>query len=133
MFEAGDTLDELGKFAENIRGYKLPVGMGSHHWSILKLMHERDYGLDFMVTSLNYLGIHCDEYAGAVKTINQINKPIIVIKTLGGSAKVSPKDGLTCAFSGIKPSDIVAVGMEHEEAAEENARSAQEIIGYLKR
>ncbi len=133
MLEAGDTLDELGKFVEIIHEHRLPAGMGSHRWSILKLIHERDYGVDFMVTTLNYLDVHCEGYAGAVKTINQIDKPIIIIKTLGGSAKISPRDGLTCAFTGIKPGDVVAVGMEHEEAAAENARSAQDIIGYLKR
>ena len=58
---------------------------------------------------------------------------MVAIRTLGGSAKVRPEDGLTCAFTGIKPGDIVSVGVEHEEAAEENARLAEQTIGYLTR
>jgi len=133
LFDGSDTMDELAEFVGVIRDHGLPAGMGSHRWSILKLMQDRGYDVDFMVTSLNFLRVHCDEYAGAVRTINTIDRPVIVIKTLGGSAKISPDDGLTCAFSGIKPGDAVAVGMEHEEAAEENARLTEQIIGCLKR
>ncbi len=35
------------------------------------------------------------------------------------------------AFTAIKPKDFVAVGMENEEAAEENVHLAAEIISLL--
>jgi len=132
VLDHGDSLDDLMEFVDLIHELGMPAGIGSHHWQILRVMDERDYEVQFMVTTLNYLGVYC-EYAGAVRTINSIDKPIVVIKTLGGSAKISPEDGLTCAFTGIKPGDAVAVGMEHEEAAEQNAALAAQIIGYLKR
>ena len=132
LMDAGDSLDDLTEFVDLIHELGMPAGMGSHHWQILKVMDERDYNVEFMVTTLNYLGVYC-EYAGAVRAINTIDRPIIAIKTLGGNARITPQDGLTCAFTALKPSDIVAVGMEHEEAAAENARLAEQIIGFLKR
>lgn len=132
LFDGNDTLETILDHVQFIRDLGLPAGMGSHHWRILKVMQERGYDADFMVTTLNYLAVYC-EYAGAVRAINTIDKPFIVIKTLGGSAKITPEDGLTCAFTGIKPGDIVAVGMEHEEAVEQNARLAGEITGFLAR
>jgi len=132
LLDAGDTLDRLVEFTNLIHELGMPAGMGSHHWQILRVMDEREYDVQFMVTTLNYVGVYC-EYAGAVRAINTIDRPIIAIKTLGGNARVPPQDGLTCAFTGIKRGDVVAVGMEHEEAAEENARLAEQIIGYLGR
>ena len=130
--EAGDTMDKLVEAVGVIRDHKLPAGMGSHRWRLIQLMQKRGYDVDFFVTTLNYVGVYC-EYAGAVRAINTVGKPVMAIKTLGGSAKVSPEDGLTCAFTALKPGDIIAVGMEHEDAAVENARLAESILGLLKR
>lgn len=133
VLDGSDRMDELLPMLDAIRSHGLPAGIGTHFWVILEEMQRRGYDPDFFVTTLNYVGVHCRGYAETVRLINTIAKPFVVIKTLGGSAKVRPQDGFTCAYTAIKPTDIVAVGIEHEEAVREDAALAAGIIGCLKR
>lgn len=96
----------------------------------MELAEARGYDTDFYVTPLNTLRIYC-EYEAAVLAINRTPKTVIASKTLGGGARLAPGDGLTVAYASLKPGDIVAVGMENEECAAGNARTAEELLSVL--
>jgi len=125
-----NALERVRPWLSLIREKRMTPGLGTHRYQIIQLAEEKDIENEFFVTTLNFINFHCS-YAEAVRVIRKTKKAVIVIKTLAGSAKVRPQDGLTAAFTGIKPKDLVAVGMENEEAAEENAHFAEEIISAL--
>lgn len=125
-----DNLNDIVPWLEHIKAKGCVAGMGTHRPQIIAEAENRNIGAEFYVTPLNYLGIYC-EYANAVRIINQTDKPFIAIKTLGGGAKTSPEEGLTCAYTALKKSDIVAVGCENEEIAEYNAALVRNLLGWL--
>lgn len=125
-----NTLERVCPWLSLIRQKQMTPGLGTHRHQVIQLAEEKGIENEFFVITLNFLGFNCS-YAEAVRVIRRTKKPAIVIKTLGGSAKVRPQDGLTMAFTAIKPKDFVAVGMENEEAAEENVHLAEEIISLL--
>ncbi|KPJ62669.1 MAG: hypothetical protein AMS15_03200 [Planctomycetes bacterium DG_23] len=125
-----NTLQRVRPWLSLIREKQMIPGLGTHRHQIIQLAEEMGIENEFFVTTLNFLNFYCS-YAEAVQAIRKTSKPVIVIKTLAGSARVRPQDGLTMAFTAIKPKDIVAVGMENEESAQENAHLAEEIIAGL--
>jgi hypothetical protein len=125
-----DTLDCVIPWLAHIRERGCTPGLGTHRAPIICLAEERGYDAEFYITPLNAQRVYCD-YADAVATINQVKKPIITIKTLGGSAKVSPEEGFTTAFTALKKTDCIAVGMENEEIVGYNAQLTRSILGWL--
>ncbi|MFQ6097629.1 MAG: hypothetical protein ACE5O2_07870 [Armatimonadota bacterium] len=126
----GDTLDRVIPWLALIRDKKMVPGLGTHRAQILNLARERGYDAEFYVTTLNYIGTYCS-YADHVRAIRLTEKPVIAIKPMGGGGQVKPADAFTLCFTGMKPTDIVAVGMEHEQMVEENARLATDILSFL--
>jgi len=127
---AGHTLDEERQWLQLIRDKGMAPGMGTHRAHVLDVIQNEDFDVDFCIKTLNNLGVYC-QYYPSVMAVRRFKKPIIAIKTLGGSAKVRPEEGFTVAYTALKPNDIIAVGMEHEEAAAENAKLAESIIKTL--
>lgn len=128
--DAGDTLDEVVPWLQHIRDRGCVPGIGTHRAQVIRIAEDRGYDTDFYMTSLNYLKVYCD-YVSAVRIINQVDKPFIAIKTLGGSAKIPPEEGLTCTLTAIKKTDAVAMGVENEESIEYNANLTRSILGWL--
>ena len=124
------TLDQERKWLQLIRDKGMAPGMGTHDAYVLGVIQREQFDVDFCIKTLNFMNVYCD-YASSVMAIRGFKKPVIAIKPLGGNARVKPEEGFTCAFTGVKPTDIVATGMEHEEAAAENARLAERIIAAL--
>jgi hypothetical protein len=132
MPSEGDRLDEVVEWLALIHQTGMVAGLGTHQSYILREAARRGYDVDFYTTTLNSLRVYCD-YHGAVMAINETDKPVLAIKTLGGGAKVTPLEGLTCALTALKPIDMIAVGMEYEEAVEENAALVTRICEALAR
>jgi hypothetical protein len=130
VLDRGDTLDRVIPWLSLAREKGLVPGLGTHRAQILELAGQRGYDVDFYVTTLNYIGTYCS-YADHVRAIRLTEKPVIVIKPMGGGGQVKPADAFTLCFTGLKPTDIVAVGMEHELMVEENARLAADILAFL--
>ncbi|MBM3497496.1 MAG: hypothetical protein FJX74_02390 [Armatimonadetes bacterium] len=130
--QEGDRLDDVVEWLALIHERGMVAGLGTHQAFILREADRRGYDVDFYTTTLNSLRIYCD-YHAAVMAINETAKPVLAIKTLGGGAKVTPLEGFTCALTGLKPTDMLAVGMEHEEAVEENAALVTRICATLAR
>lgn len=128
--ERGDHLDDVLPWLARIRERGCVPGLASHRPQIIRLAQERGYGAEFYVTPLNMLSVYC-EYAAAVRVINEVPQPVIAIKTLGGSARISPLEGMTCAYTALKRTDCIAMGMENEECAQYDADCAREILGLL--
>jgi len=120
MLGEPDCLDRIKPWLAHVREKGMTPGIGTHRHQILSVAEERGYDVEFYVHALNSIGVYCS-YAESVRAIRSTPKTVIAIKTLGGSAKIRPEDGLTIAYLSIKPSDIVAVGMENEECVEHNA------------
>jgi hypothetical protein len=130
--QEGDRLDDVVDWLALIRERGMVAGLGMHQAFILREAERRGYGVDFYVTTLNSLRVYCD-YHSAVMAVNETDRPVLAIKTLGGGAKVTPPEGLTCALTALKPTDMVVVGMEYEEAVEENAALVARICSALAR
>jgi len=60
---------------------------------------------------------------------NQIDKPCIVTKTLGGRAKITPREGFRCACKALKKLDCVAVGMHNEQSVAYDVEPTWGIMG----
>ena len=123
-------LEHIRDWLGRIREKGMIPGVGTHRAQILRLVDNSDYDVEFFTHPVNYVGAYCS-YAETVRAVRSTRKTVIAIKTLGGSAKIRPQDGFTCAYTALKPGDLIAVGMEHEEAVEENARLAARIIALL--
>jgi hypothetical protein len=130
MMDGNDRFDDAVPWLEHIRERGCVPGLGSHWSDIIRCAEERGYGAESHTTTLNNLAVYCDYYP-AVRTINTVQKPFVVIKTLGGGAKIAPSEGLTCAYTAIKKTDAAAIGLENEESAEYDANLAREIMGWL--
>ncbi len=125
-----DRFEEVLPWLERIRERGCVPGLGTHRPPVVRVAEERGYGAEFYTTPLNFLAVYCD-YADAVRTINHVQKPFVAIKTLGGGGRIPPAEGLTCAFTALKKTDAVAVGLENEECAEYDANLARELLGWL--
>jgi hypothetical protein len=130
VMDGNDRFADVLPWLERIRERGCAAGLGSHRPGIIQLAEERGYGAEFYVTPLNFVGVYCD-YAPAVRLINTVAKPFIAIKTLGGSARVMPEEGMTCAFTALKKTDCIAMGVENEESIEYDARLAADVLGWL--
>ena len=128
--EEGDTLDQVVDWLALIRERGMVPGLGTHRAYIITEAEKRGYDTEFYTTTMNTLGIYC-EYHAAVMAINRLRKPVVAIKTLGGGLKTSPENGLTVALASLKPTDILAVGVENEESVEHNAALVQNISATL--
>ncbi|MFQ6131770.1 MAG: hypothetical protein ACE5R4_07015 [Armatimonadota bacterium] len=130
MLDGEDTLDRVIDWLALIRDLGMTPGLGTHRHQIIDLAERRGYAADFYTTPFNFQDVYCS-YAEAFKTIRRTGKPILAIKTCAGGGQIEVAKALTCAFTGLKPTDMVALGVEHELMVEENARLAEEILALV--
>jgi len=130
VLNRGDTLDRAIPWLALIREKGMLPGLGTHRHQILRLAEQRGYDTEFYATPFNFKNIYCS-YAEQFKAVRATPKPIVAIKPLGGSGEIKAPDALTCCFTGLKPTDVVAVGVENEHIVEHNARLTVEILEAL--
>jgi len=125
-----DTLDRAIPWLALIREKGMLPGLGTHRHQILRLAEKRGYDAEFYMTTFNFTNKYCS-YAEQFRAVRATAKPIVAIKPMGGGGQIPPADALTCCFTGLKPIDVVAVGMENEHIVEHNARLTVEILEAL--
>jgi hypothetical protein len=130
VVDGNDHFDDVLPWLQRIRERGCAAGLGSHRTAIIEIAEQRGYGAEFYTTPLNFTGTYCD-YPAAARLVNTVRKPFIAIKTLGGRPRVSPEEGMTCAFTALKRTDCIAVGVENEESIEYDARLAADVLGWL--
>jgi hypothetical protein len=128
--DKGDTLDRVIPWLALIREKGMLPGIGTHRHQILRVAEERGYDTEFYTTPFNFRNIYCS-YADSFRAIRSTPKPVVAIKPLGGSGEIKAPDALTCCFTGLKPTDVVATGVENEHIVEMNARLTVEILEAL--
>ena len=131
VLDRGDTLDRVIPWLALIRDKGMIPGLGTHRHQVLRVAEERGYDAEFYTTPFNFRNIYCS-YADQFKAVRSTPKPIVAIKPCGGSGEIKAPDALTCCFTGLKPSDVVAIGMENEHIVEHNAKLAAEILEVLR-
>lgn len=130
VFDGQDRMEQVVPWLARIRERGCVPGLGSHRPQIIELAEQRGYDAEFYALPLNFVGVYCD-YAPAVRVINEIKKPFVAIKALGGSARIPPEEGFTCAFTALKKTDGVAAGIENEQSVEYNAAYVAGLLAML--
>jgi hypothetical protein len=138
--EAYRTRDEgtLWSWCNHARSAGIPIGVAGHAPEVHMWVDSLDL-VDFhAVCFFNCGSLHDGEgerfslsdIAPAVKCIRQIRKPCIGYKIMG-AGRIDPRMAFEYAFEGIKPSDVVNVGMhrgDKDDMVEENAAMVREIL-----
>ncbi len=146
-------IDELRPLIDEIKSLGIAAGVGAHFPEIIEYCEDNDWGVDFYMASFynvyktsegwreSYVvsGVRTAEtYDDAdrdrmVKTIRQTPKPCLGFKILGAGRHAEPANArrmaFEYAFSSIKPTDGVVVGMfpKHRPEVAENAALVREI------
>jgi hypothetical protein len=128
----------LRTWCEHARSCGIPVGVAGHAPEV----HLWAYGLgvaDFhVVCFFNCGSLHegkgekfrLADVDQAIKCIRAINKPCIAYKIMG-AGRIDPRMAFEHAFAGIKPTDVVNVGMhrgDKDNMVEENAAIVSEVL-----
>ncbi|MGM0494003.1 MAG: hypothetical protein ACQER1_13760 [Armatimonadota bacterium] len=134
--------DEEGfaRLVEALREGGFPVGTAGHSAEAHLWAYELDLSLDFHVVCFYNCGSLHDgkgekfqepDPEHAMAAIQQIDKPCIAYKIMA-AGRVEPRAAFERAFAGIKPGDVVNVGMyrgDNDNMVEENAGMVGEILG----
>lgn len=149
-----NNLSTLTDLLKRIRQTGVLVGLSAHNPAVIDLAEEKGWDVDYYMTALYYLtrpkaeveailgkDIPLGEIylpsdpARAFKSIQATKKPCLVYKVLAAGRKVgSPaavKDCLKTAYTNVKPSDALIVGMyqQHGDQVGENAKTVRELVG----
>lgn len=150
LFKNGQY-DELKKRLQVIRETGLQVGLGTHMPEVIEYVEENNWDIDFYMASVHNLS-KIDRVSSAVtgrsnqeepfddedraimyKTIRSTAKPCLAFKILGATRKCQSyntvKAAFTEAFSNIKPTHAVVVGMYPKDRDQvfENAKIVEEL------
>ena len=128
----------LEKWCATVRALGLPVGVAAHAPEVHRWVDSLEL-VDFhAVCFFNCGSLHTGKgerfYLGdiqpAVETIRAIRKPCIAYKVMG-AGRIEARMALEYAFSVIKPTDVVNVGMhrgDKDDMVEENVAIVREIL-----
>ena len=129
----------LARLVDALRAAEVPVGTAGHSPEAHLWAHELDLPLDFHVVCFYNCGSLHDgkgekfkeeDVPPAIEAIRQIDKPCIAYKIMA-AGRVEPREAFARAFSGIKPGDVVNVGMyrgDNDDMVEKNARLVGEVL-----
>ncbi len=118
----------------------MPVGTAGHSPQAHLWAYELDVPLDFHVVCFYNCGSLHDgkgekfqetDPPRAIEAIQQIDRPCIAYKIMA-AGRVEPRVAFERAFAGIKPGDVVNVGVyrgDNDDMVEENAQMVCEILG----
>ena len=125
-----------------LRDTGLRVGVGSHVPEVLEYMEEKDWDVDFYMTSfynINQIAVGAETYLekdreAMCQFIQQTPKQCIAFKILAaGRNTKTPQDvenAFKFAFEHIKPTDVVDVGMfpKYSDQVFENAKIVANLV-----
>ncbi len=136
-FAAKDA-DVVRSWCEHARSYGVPVGVAGHDPRTHFWVDNMDL-VDFhAVCFFNCGSLHdgkgdkfkLSDVEPACQCIQRLQKPCIAYKVLG-AGRIDPRMGFEFAFSKIKDSDIIEVGMhrgDKDNMVEENVEMVREIL-----
>jgi hypothetical protein len=146
-------IDTVADVVKAIKDKGLPAGVGSHIPEVIEYAEEKGWETDFYMCCLYNLARQYksapakdrDAYARdkfpatdpdrMMTTIRSVGKPCIAFKVMAASRNCatpeSTRAALARAFAGIRPGDIVDVGMlqKYRNQVAENASFVREILG----
>ncbi|MGI5819545.1 MAG: hypothetical protein ACOX9R_15755 [Armatimonadota bacterium] len=132
--------DGFARLVETLREGGFPVGTAGHAPEAHLWAYELDVPLDFQVVCFYNCGSLHDgkgekfqepDPEHAMDAIQRIERPCIAYKIMA-AGRVEPRAAFKRAFAGIKPGDVVNVGVhrgDNDDMVEENARMVSEILG----
>ena len=138
LFEARDA-DTLRTWCEHARSQGVPVGVAAHDPRAHLWVNSLDL-VDFhAVCFFNCGSLHSgkgerfqlSDVAAAIEAIRTIKKPCIGYKIMG-AGRIDARMAFEHAFTHIKPTDVVNVGMyrgDKDGMVEENAAMVRQILG----
>lgn len=129
-----------------LRDAGLMVGFGSHNHEVIDYAADKGWDVDFYQCCFYHSTDGLDRKDGSevfeesarrsmIKTIQQVAKPCIAFKVLGGNrhckTPASLERALRFAFGNIKPTDVVILGMwqKYKDQVAENVAFARKILG----
>ena len=130
--------ETVRSWCEHARSAGIPVGVAGHAPEV----HDWVDGLDIAdfhaVCFFNCGTLHdgkgqkfkLSDVGPAIACARRINKPCIAYKIMG-AGRIEPRMAFEHAFAGIKPADVVNVGMhrgDNDNMVEENAAIVREIL-----
>ena len=124
IFKENKT-EELGELVALMKEKGMVAGICSHQPAIIEQAEELDLGAEFYMMTLNKVDYNCDDPEAAKLAMNNINKPFINFKVLGGG-RDEPESGFRDAFEA--GATFIAVGM-FDFQVEENAGLVTKILG----
>ena len=128
----------LGIWCEAVRAHGIPVGVAGHAPETHRWVDSLGLADFHAVCFFNCGSLHegkgerfCLRDVGpAAETIRAIRKPCIAYKIMG-AGRIDARMAFEYAFSNIKPTDVVNVGMhrgDKDDVVEQNAATVREIL-----
>jgi hypothetical protein len=128
----------IRSWCQYARSTGIPVGVAGHAPEAHKWVDSLDITDFHAVCFFNCGSLHAgkgerfklSDIAPAIECIRQISKPCIAYKIMG-AGRIDPRMSFEHAFTHIKPTDVVNVGMhrgDKDNMVEENAALVQEIL-----
>jgi hypothetical protein len=147
-----DKLTVLTDLLKRIRDQGVLVGLSAHNPEVIELAEEKNWGVDYYMCCLYYLGRPRQEFQKLLgkdlplgeiflptdpprmfKVVQEIRKPCLVFKVLAAGRRVgSPAEvraGFATALANIKPTDAMIVGMYQQfgDQVGDNAAAVREL------
>jgi hypothetical protein len=137
---ADRDVEGFAELVEIMREGGVPVGTAGHAPEAHLWAYEHGFALDFHVVCFYNCGSLHDgrgekfqeeDPPHAIEAIQAIDRPCIAYKIMA-AGRVEPREAFERAYGGIKPNDVVNVGIyrgDKDDMVEENARMVGEILG----
>jgi hypothetical protein len=119
--------DKLKRWLGLIRDYGMPAGLASHHPENILTAEDRGLPAEFYHLTLgvpnSFEGGARD---GTLKTVRQIDKPMVVYKVFG-AGRFEPKDAIPYVMNAIRRKDGICVGVDNPAQIAENAEFVRKL------
>ena len=130
--------ETIRSWCDHARSAGIPVGVAGHAPEVHLWVHGLDIADFHAVCFFNCGSLHdgkgekfrLSDIPRAIECIRRIRKPCIAYKIMG-SGRIDPRMAFEHAFDGVKPADVVNVGMyrgDKEDMVEENVAMVRDIL-----
>lgn len=121
-------IEELGPATELIRSLGMIPGLSTHRPEVITVADAAGYDVETYVQPFNVIGFLCAvETNWTAQIIRNAKKPVICIKPFA-AGRVMVREGLNFVYHNCKPSDTVCAGFLSPEEADEDIRTALEVL-----
>lgn len=130
-------LDDILPWLDHIKSNNIVAGMASHRSDVLLYAQEKGYPVDFYMQCFYNLSDRDETYLeedrkAAAAVIPKLNKPVIAYKILA-AGRNEPDEAFSYAFSHIRQTDAVCVGVFPKDRPHEIAQNAELTRRYSSR